>query len=169
MSVSVKGLQVRLDEEGSLMFLSEWSMESDVMGYHAYKDEWIAEIGETLSTRREPENMEDRYAVCVLKSNAIVGHLKKGQSGRYAKTVFYFLRSDPNSSCTMKVRRRAINLGNGKASSMTLTCIGQTWFSKNIIFCKLRIYRTFAISNKNFDPLRVRYSERQLYQCTNRI
>ena len=94
MSVSVKGLQVRLDEEGPLMFLSEWSMESDVMGYHAYKEEWIPEIGETLSTRREPENMEDKCAVCVLKSNAIVGHLKKGQSGRYAKTVFYFLRSE---------------------------------------------------------------------------
>ena len=95
MSVSVKGLQVRLDEEGPLMFLSEWSMESDVTGYNAYKVEWIPEIGETLSTRREPEDMEDKYAVCVLKSNAIVGHLKKGQSGRYAKTVFYFLRSDP--------------------------------------------------------------------------
>ena len=33
MSVSVKGLQVRLDEEVPLMFLSEWSMESDAMGY----------------------------------------------------------------------------------------------------------------------------------------
>ena len=62
MSVSVKGLQVRLDEEGPLMFLSEWSMESDVMGYHAYKEEWIPEIGETLSTRREPEDMGDKYA-----------------------------------------------------------------------------------------------------------
>ena len=111
MSVSVKSLQVRLDEEGPLMFLSGWSMESDVMGYHGYKDEWIPEFGETLCTRREPENMEDKYAVCVLKSNAIVGHLKKGQSGRYAKTVLYFPRSDPYSSCTVKVRRRATNLG----------------------------------------------------------
>ena len=34
---------------------------------------------------------------------------------------------------------------------------------ENIIFCKLRIYRTFAISNKTFGPVRVRYSERQLY------
>ena len=109
--------------------------------------------------------MEDEYAVCVLKSNAIVGHLMKGQSGRYAKTVFYFLRSDPYSSCTVKVRRRAIHLGNGKGMQVpcTLTFIGQTWFLKNIIFCKLRIYRTFAISNKNFGPLHVRYSERQLY------
>ena len=100
------------------------------MGYHAYKDEWIPEIGETLSTRREPENMEDEYAVCVLKSNAIVGHLKKGQSGRYAKTVFYFLRSDRYSSCTVKVRRRAIILGNGKGMQVTCTLpfIGQTRF-----------------------------------------
>ena len=42
MSVSVKRLQVRLDEEGPLMFLSEWSMDSDVMGYHAYKDEFLS-------------------------------------------------------------------------------------------------------------------------------
>ena len=33
-------------------------------GLPCVKDEWIPEIGETLSTRREPENMEDKY-VCV--------------------------------------------------------------------------------------------------------
>ena len=27
-----------------------------------------------------------------------------------------------------------------------------SWFLKNIVFCKLRIYRTFAISNKNVGP-----------------
>ena len=44
----------------------------------------------------------------------IVEHLKKGISGRFAKTIFYFLRSDAYSSAWAKVTGKRCNLGDGE-------------------------------------------------------
>ena len=43
----------------------------------------------------EPDNCNDKCAVCVEKEKKAVGHLKKEESGKFAKIFFYFLRSDP--------------------------------------------------------------------------
>ena len=51
----------------------------------------------------EPDNLMDKFAVCVKINEKIMGHLKKGSSGRFAKTIFYFLRSDAYSSAWAKV------------------------------------------------------------------
>ena len=48
-------------------------------------------IGEILKTRLEPENVVDRLAVALEKEGQIVGHLNKVNSGRFSKTIFYFL------------------------------------------------------------------------------
>ena len=58
--------------------------------------------------------------VCTLKVDEIVGHLKKGKTGRFAKTVFYFLRADKNNSCTAIVKGKPVNLGDGE--SMQVPC-----------------------------------------------
>jgi uncharacterized SAM-dependent methyltransferase len=42
-----------------------------------------------------------------------VGHLKRGKSGRFGKTIFYFLRADIYSSCTVIIKGKAVNLGDG--------------------------------------------------------
>ena len=42
----------------------------------------------------EPEKVMDKYAVAVINNDTLVGHLMKGESGKFAKTIFYFLRSD---------------------------------------------------------------------------
>ena len=39
----------------------------------------------------------------------IVGHLKKGRTGGFAKTVFYFLRADEKGPCTAVVKGKAVN------------------------------------------------------------
>ena len=44
----------------------------------------------------------------------IVGHLKKGKSGRFAKAIFYYLRSHPQANCTAKVTGKRFNLGDGE-------------------------------------------------------
>ena len=44
----------------------------------------------------------------------IVGHLKKGTSRRFAKKIFYFLRSDAYSSAWAKVTGKRCNLGVGE-------------------------------------------------------
>ena len=56
----------------------EMSMEMEccVRSYHVYGYVWEAAIGEELECQREPSNATDRYAVAVVKSGAVVGHLK---------------------------------------------------------------------------------------------
>ena len=74
--------------------------------------------------QREPENPVDKYEVCLKTSNGtIVGHLKKEESGRLAKTIFYYLRSHPQANCTAKVTGKRFNLGDGEG--LQVPCILQ--------------------------------------------
>ena len=73
-----------------------------------------------LTLRTEPENFVDKYAVCTLKVDEVVGHLKKGETDRFAKMVFYFLRTDKNNSCTAIVKGKPVNLGDGEDHASAL-------------------------------------------------
>ena len=64
-----------------------------VKGYHIYKHIWTPEIGESLDAQIEPNNPADKYAVCIRKSGKVVGHLKKGGTGRFGKTIIFFPES----------------------------------------------------------------------------
>ena len=94
-----------------IIVLAEYSTETFVMGYHDYNNVWIPEMGEHLETRMEPTNHMDRFAVGVFRHGQPVGHLMKGRTGRYAKTIFYFLRADRNHQCRVEITGRAINEG----------------------------------------------------------
>ena len=72
---------------------------------------------QALKAVPEPKNVVDKYAVCVMLGAEIVGHLKKGRTGRFAKTVFYFLKG----SCTAIVKGKAINLGDGEGMQVPCT------------------------------------------------
>ena len=63
----------------------------------------------------------DKFAVALKKHQNIVGHLKKDKTGRFAKTLLYFLRSDPYSKCHAKVTWKRCNLGNG--NGLQVPCI----------------------------------------------
>ena len=53
--------------------------------------------------------------MCVLKDGEVVGHLKRGKSGRFAKTIFYFLETDQHSSCSVAIKAdKAVNFGDGE-------------------------------------------------------
>ena len=76
------------------ILLTCYEIESTATGYHLYRNSWKPIIEEVLNTFNEPQNEVDKYAVSVLDSdNTVVGHLRKGKSGKYAKTIFYFLIS----------------------------------------------------------------------------
>ena len=62
----------------------------------------------------EQENRKGKYAVTAIDRESRMGHLPKGTSGKYAKTVFIFLRSDILSICSVEVTAKAVNLGEGK-------------------------------------------------------
>ena len=70
---------------------------------------------EKLTTERESDNLEDKYAVCVKKSVKVVGNLPLGKTGIFSKSffIFYFLRADEYGSCELVVTGKPINLGDG--------------------------------------------------------
>ena len=57
-------------------------------GYHVYKNIWKSTVNEELETKMEPDNVMDKYAVCVKKNTSIVGHLLLGKNGKFAKMIF---------------------------------------------------------------------------------
>ena len=66
-------------------------LDSFIKEYHVYQDIWSPKRLQELDAAPEPNNIVDKYAVFVLRAGKVVGHLMKGESGRYAKTIFYFL------------------------------------------------------------------------------
>ena len=54
-------------------------------------------LGEFLKARLEPENEFDKFAVTVEKYDVVVGHFSKGKTGRFAKTISFFLRGSNES------------------------------------------------------------------------
>ena len=61
--------------------------------------------------RKEPNNPVNKYPVSIRKSGKVVGHLKKGATDRFAKTVFFFLKGDPYPKSTSG---RRCDLGDGE-------------------------------------------------------
>jgi hypothetical protein len=54
--------------------LISFEIESFVKGYHAYQYEWSPRVDEVLKAKIEPTNIVDKYAVCVLLHDRVVGH-----------------------------------------------------------------------------------------------
>ena len=69
----------------------------------------------------EPRNPVDKYAVAVKKDEKVIGPLPLGENGKFAKTIFYFLRADPYAKCNITVVGKAVNLGDG--DGMQVPCI----------------------------------------------
>ena len=124
--------KILLQDELPIILIVEISHETQIKGHHVYKEIWTPELGEYLEVQCEPENPVDKYAVCLKTSNGTtVGHLKKGKSGRFAKTIFYFLRSHSQASCTAKVTGKRFNLGGGEG--LQVPCILQFTGEKKFI------------------------------------
>ena len=81
---------------------------SFVRGLHAYKDIWDPRIGEVLALKREPENSTDKWAVAVVRSDLVVGHVPY----EIAATISHFLKRDFNKG-TVEITGTRINRGAG--------------------------------------------------------
>ena len=88
------------------------------MGYHDYRKTWVPFVGEVLQCGMEPDNVVDKYSVAVINKDRVVGHLMKEKSGQFAKTLFFFLRTDTINSATVEITWKAVNEGKGIGSSM---------------------------------------------------
>ena len=55
------------NEKIPIVVTTNFDVDSFVKGYQEYKSIWTQNIGEVLSTEREPGNLVDKYAFCVKK------------------------------------------------------------------------------------------------------
>ena len=107
-------------EEVPVIILKEFEMDTYVEGHHVYKDTWNPEIGESLDAQIKPNKSVDKYTAFIRKSGKIAGHLKKEATGRFAKTIFFFLKGDAYSKAKTIISGRRFNLGDGE--SLQVTC-----------------------------------------------
>ena len=84
------------------------------MGFHVYRNKWKPVIGEVLKRCMEPQNEVDKYPVAVIFHCICFGHLPKGKSEKYAKTIFYFLKTYSLNICYVKITRKPVNVGDNK-------------------------------------------------------
>lgn len=82
--------------------MEDYRRDSCIRGYHVYKSVWDANVGEILQCKRERQNSEDKYAVAVLKSGMIVGHLPR----KVSRISSLFLKRGGTIECTVTASRR---------------------------------------------------------------
>ena len=80
----------------------DYQLQWCVRGYHIYKEEWEAAVGEELKCEREKNNAKDPYAVAVDRENVIVGHLLQ----KISRISALFLKWQGKISCKVLGRRR---------------------------------------------------------------
>ena len=89
------------------------AISSCVRGYHVYRDIWNPSVGDKLECRREPTNVQDRYAVAVaykrltdvddnLNDDTTVGHLPR----KISCVCSLFIRRGGSITCEISGRRR---------------------------------------------------------------
>ena len=103
-----------LQDKVPIVLITTLDLETFVKRHHVYKDIWTPKQGEQLDVLIEPDNRMYKFAVYVKINEKIVGNLEKGTSRMFAKTIFYFLRSDAYSSAWAKVTGKRCNLGDGE-------------------------------------------------------
>ena len=96
-----------------IVLVQEHEVSSFVMGYHEYRKTGAPFWGELLQCRMEQDNAVNKYTVAVMKKDRVLGHLMKGRSRKFAKTTFFFLRTDEISSATVKITGKTVNKGKG--------------------------------------------------------
>ena len=95
-----------IEEELPIILLKEFELNSNTKGYHAYMMKWNPTIGEFPTARLETENEFEKISVAVEKCHVVVGHLSKGKTGRFAKTISFSLRGDNENFCKVEVNEK---------------------------------------------------------------
>ena len=104
-----------------VVVLKSFEIEAFVKGYHVYKSIWITTKDEHLHAVMQATNELDKYAVAVQKEDSKVGgHLPLVKSGKFAKTIFYYLEISESNVCVVVVTRKPVNQGDG--NWMKLPC-----------------------------------------------
>jgi len=79
-----------------------FACESSVQGYHIYQEIWEASCGQTFPCLREEGNPFDPFAVSVVRTGDIIGHVPR----RISAACSLFLRNGGSIQCTVTGSRR---------------------------------------------------------------
>ena len=61
-----------------------------------------------------PGNKISQFFVAVIKNKKVIRYLPLGKTGRFSKTIFYFLRYEYHECKVKIVDSKVVNLGDGK-------------------------------------------------------
>ena len=64
-------------------------------------ERWTPFVGYRLDTVIKSNNVKDKYVVAIFREGKkkVIGHLPLRKSGKFAKTIFYFLRKARGNRC----------------------------------------------------------------------
>ena len=97
MALKIGNVFINEDDLIPVIVKTSTKIDTYVKEYHVYKNIWKLTVNEELETKMEPDNVMDKYAVCVKKNTSIVGYLPFGKNGKFANMIFYFLRADQDA------------------------------------------------------------------------
>lgn len=80
----------------------QFTVDSVVRGHHVYKSIWTPYSGEVLAVEVEAGNGEDQYAVAVLQSGTVVGHVPR----ELAQIFYFFLQHGGIIDCSITGHRK---------------------------------------------------------------
>ena len=83
-----------------------------------YRDPWTLEWDKKLKAINKPKNVEDKFAVPIMKNDCLVGHLLKEKTGKIAKIVFYFLHVRDSNICLLEITSKSVNQGDGEGMKL---------------------------------------------------
>ena len=95
MALKVMKKDIAETEDILIVAVTSTDIVSNIKGYHVYKSVWTPTLQEQVYGEFEPHNPVDKYGVSVKKDEKVDGHLPLAENGKFAKTIFYFLRADP--------------------------------------------------------------------------
>ena len=111
MAMASKSLLTEITEDDRIriLLLVNFETSSYVKGYHEYQKIWTPFLQEEFCGEMEPANPVDKYTVAIKKNNVVVGHLPLECSGKFTKTMFYFLHAHEFSECKVILTGKSVN------------------------------------------------------------
>ena len=82
--------------------MENFEQEAMIRGYHEYQTVWSPVQGELIDCRGEPGNRHDPYAVAVIRSSMLVGHMPR----RISFLCSAFIRRGGTITCQVTDARR---------------------------------------------------------------
>ena len=82
-----------------------FTVETMVRGFHIYKGIWENELDKELPCQKEPVNIDDPFAVAVMKSGIILGHVPR----KISSVCSLFLDRNGSITCRVTGHRRYLH------------------------------------------------------------